>query len=413
MIDYRELDRYLAFRYPHRKRLRALAVKTLLPVRWLSRPAPHAEPVDVLLLQPHAAAGRRHGGIRRGLAERGLTVEEAIMPTVSELLADRKLSAPASGWKQVPRHWHLQAAHAAWLMARYRPRLVVTFMDDTFLTPFLHEALQASGAKLVNMAHTIYFPNLDFSMCDVDWLFVFGQRSLDNLASAPIRYGSCRAVAVGSPYLADPAPSAATPVRDPDGPPRLLWMGQYLHPARKDTLLADLSSLAHFLSRHPHYTVAVRLHPLDRGETREYLETLAPRVRWLEADAPLPDVVDAFDIVLGSFSAGLIDAAARGKPVIAFSGSGLVEALGLQDVGLPVVDGPEALAAAVSEIAGDYERAHRAALRLAGQHYQYLGDATGHIVGLMQALVEGRDIGALGLPIRELAHKMDCSMRRT
>jgi hypothetical protein len=37
--------------------------------------------------------------------------------------------------------------------------------------------------------------------------------------------------------------------------------------------------------------------------TRGYLETLAPRVRWLEADAPLPDVVDAFDIVLGSFSA--------------------------------------------------------------------------------------------------------------
>jgi hypothetical protein len=31
----------------------------------------------------------------------------------------------------------------------------------------------------------------------------------------------------------------------------------------------------------------------------------------------------------------------------------------------------------------------------------------------MHALVEGRDIGALGLPIRELAHKMDCSMRRT
>jgi hypothetical protein len=183
-------------------------------------------------------------------------------------------------------------------------------------------------------------------------------------------------------------------------------MGQYLHPARRATLLADLSSLAHFLSRHPHYTLSVRLHPLDRGETRRYLETLAPHVRWLEADTPLPEIVDAFDIVLGSFSAGLIDAAARGKPVIAFSGSGLVEALGLQDVGLPVVDGPETLAAAVSEIAGDYERARRAALRLAGQHYQYVGDATEHIVGLMHALVEGRDICASGLPIRELAHKM-------
>ena len=37
--------------------------------------------------------------------------------------------------------------------------------------------LRATGATLVNMAHTIYFPNVDFSMCDVDWLFVFGQRS--------------------------------------------------------------------------------------------------------------------------------------------------------------------------------------------------------------------------------------------
>jgi hypothetical protein len=413
VIDYRELDRYMALRYPDRKRRSALVAKTLLPVRWLSRRAPPAEPVDVLLLHPHAAAGRRHGGIHRGLAGRGLTVEEAIMPTVPELLAARKLAAPANGWKQVPSHWRLQAAHAAWLTARYRPRLVVTFMDDTFLTPFLHEALQASGAKLVNMAHTIYFPNVDFSMCDVDWLFVFGQRSLDNLASAPVRYGSCRAVAVGSPYLADPAPSATAHVRDPNAPPRLLWMGQYLHPARRATLLADLSSLAQFVARHPHYSVSVRLHPLDRGETRRYLEPLAPHVRWLEANASLPEVIDAFDIVLGSFSAGLIDAAARGKPVIAFSGSGLVEALGIADVGLPVVDGPETLAAAVSEVAGNYESASRAALRLAGQHYQHVGDATEHIVGLMHALVEGRDIGASGLPVRELAHKMDHATGRT
>lgn len=407
MVVYRELDRYFALRYPDRKRLRARIVKALLPVRWLSRRAPQSEPVDVLLLHPHAAAARRHEGIRRGLAEHGLTVQEAIVPTASGLLFGRKLAAPANGWKQVPRHWRLQAAHTAWLMARYRPRLVVTFMDDTFLTPFLHEALQASGAKLVNMAHTIYFPILDFSMCDVDWLFVFGQRSLDNVASAPIRYGSCRAMAVGSPYLADPAPSATGSVREPDGPPRLLWMGQYLHPARRATLLADLSSLAQFVDRHPHHTVSVRLHPLDRGETRRFLEPLAPRVRWLEADTALPEVIDAFDIVLGSFSAGLIDAAARGKPVIAFSGSGLAEALGIQDVGLPVVDGPEALAAAVIEIAGDYERASRAAVRLAGQHYQHLGDATERIVGLMHALVEGRDISASGLPIRELAHHMD------
>jgi glycosyltransferase involved in cell wall biosynthesis len=184
-------------------------------------------------------------------------------------------------------------------------------------------------------------------------------------------------------------------------------MAQYLHPARRATLLRDLSSLALFLSCHPDYPVSVRLHPLDRGETRRYLEARAPHVRWLEAEVPLPQVVDEFDIVLGSFSAGLIDAAARGKPVIAFSSSGLAEALGLQDVGLPVVDGHEALSVAVKEVVDDYERASRAALSLAGQHYQHLDDATERIVDLLHALVEGRDISASRLPIRELPHRMD------
>jgi hypothetical protein len=392
----------MACRYPGRKRLLTVVAKTLLPVRWLSRRTARAEPVDVLLLQPHAAAGRRHGGIQGGLVGRGLKVHETIMPSVAGLLAERRLLAPANGWSTVPRRWRLQAAHAAWIVATYRPRLVVTFMDDTFLTPFVHESLRASGGTLVNVAHTICFPNVDFSMCDVDWLFLFGQRSLDNLASAPIRYGSCRAMAVGSPYLADPGPAAGK-AGVPGNPPRLLWMAQYLHPARRETLVRDLASLARYASDHPDCPISVRLHPLDRGETRRFLDPLAPRVRWLEPDAPLPEVIDGFDIVAGSFSAGLIDAAARGKPIIAFSSSGLAEALGLQDVGLPVVDGHEGLAIAVHDIVEDYERASRAALSLARQHYQHLDNATGRIVDLLHGLLEGRDITASGLPIREIA----------
>jgi glycosyltransferase involved in cell wall biosynthesis len=113
-------------------------------------------------------------------------------------------------------------------------------------------------------------------------------------------------------------------------------------------------------------------------------------------------VVGDFDVVASSFSAGLIDAAACGKPVIAFSTSGLAQHLGIQDVG-PLVDDAAGLAGAVDAIVADYGRACEAALKLAGEHYYCLDDATGRLARILHTLARGGDTARLGLPVHDLA----------
>jgi hypothetical protein len=251
------------------------------------------------------------------------------------------------------------------------------------------------------MAHTICFPNIDFSMCDVDWLLLFGARSLENLMAAPVRFGRCRALIVGSPYLVDGACHAA-PLAGAPSPPRILWIAQYLHGARRATLMADLERFACFASRHGDWPIAIRLHPLDRGETRAFLEPRAPRLQWLTADELLPRIVDRFDVVAGSFSAGLVDAAACAKPVVAFATSGLVHALGIGDAGLPLVDDDEELERAIKAIAADYSRYSAAALDLARMHYHGLDDATPRVADVVAAFASGRDVSQLGLPLQDV-----------
>jgi len=404
-VDFGQLDRYLAMRYGPGRLAASIAVKTLLPMRLLAQRAVAVDPADIVLLHPHAPGRRRHGRIVARLAELGLAVREEIMPQPRELFAERKLCAPREGWSAIPRRWRLQAAFAAWLVERYRPRLIVTFMDDTVHTPFLHAALAHSGAALANLSHTICFPMIDFSMCDVDWFILFGRRSLDNLTVTPVRYGACRAIVAGSQYLVNEAVAKA-PGTTPHDPPRLLWIGQYALPSQRRALEQDLASFARFVVAHPAYDVTVRLHPLDSGETRAFLARRAPGLKWMPPEKLLPEIVGGYDIVVSSFSAGVIDAAASGKPVVAFSTNGLAATLGLEDVGLPLVKDDQDLAQAVRAIAADYARASAAALRLAREHYYKLDDATDRIAQLLATIARGGDVAALGLPMRSLEEKM-------
>lgn len=403
-VDFPRLDCYLRMRYGPMRRLASVAAKTLLPVAALARRGMEADPADIVVLHPHVPGRRRHERIVASLRLRGLTVREEVVPDVRGLIFARRLAPPPEGWRATPRRWRLQAAYAAWIVARYRPKLVVTFMDDTVHTPFLHSALAAAGAKLVNLSHTICFPMIDFSMCDVDWFVLFGRRSLENLEGMPVRYGKCRAIVAGSPYLVRGAGAASA--EGPHEPPRLLWIGQYALAWQREAMRRDLESLARFMQAHPEYPLTVRLHPLDTGETRAILEPLLGRVQWMMPERLLSEVVGDFDVVLSSFSAGLIDAAAQGKPAIALSTNPLAATLGLQDVGLPLVQDAEGLAKGLGDVIRDYAGASRAALALAREHYYELDDATERIAEFLATVVRGGDVGQLGLPMRELEDKM-------
>lgn len=404
-MDYVSLDRYLGFRYSPGHRALSVLTKWLLPVRSLACRVADGEPADVLLLHPHARACRRHQGLVAELAGFGLSVRQQTVPGALRLLRSRQLLVPVSGWSAVPRNWRLQAAFAAWLTATFRPKVLVTFMDDSLHTPFLREAVARQGGMLVNVAHAPCWPNMDFSMCDVDWLLIWGRCSRRHLDAAPVRFGSCRTIEVGSIYY-DPPPRMAACHRPLGSALRVLWLGQNHASAHRHSLRHDALEFASFAAAHPAIQVAIRTHPLDRGELRRLVEPLLPYARWYGSEEPLSATLGGIDVVVSSFSSGLVEAAAFGKPVVGFSTSGLAEALGLKDFRLPLVADQKELAIALEAIAAEYPDASAAALHLARDHLFEVDNAARRCAKVVHALVEGRDPADLGMPTDRLGSKL-------
>jgi hypothetical protein len=397
MPDFEALNRYFRRRIPAaRWGVLPLAMRCL-PVTLLAAREVAPNPCDVLLLQPHASAGPRHVRLAASLAKRGLAVRQEFVPRYVGLLGRQLLSRPTSGWTGVPRMWRAHSGYAAWLVARYQPRVIVTFMDDSLHSPFLREAAAAAGGAVVNVAHCMSGANLDFSMCDFDWYLLWGRRSYENLASAAVRFGSCRTLAIGSIYQEC---TSADVVREPPAgrPARLLWIGQDLSSEHGELLRRDAAAFGRFLVAHSEYEAVIRPHPRDRGELERAMQEIAPRARWAEAGSLLAGDLGDVDIAVSSFSSGLIDAASAGLPVVAFSSCPLVEAIGLREAGLPVVADEADLEAAVAALLSDYVEASRAALGLAREHLQESGSATERCAEVVEALALGRDPVALGFP---------------
>lgn len=397
MPDFASLNRFLRLRFPGARAPASLALMRAVPAGLLARSGVPRDAADVLLLQPHASAAGRHGPLAESLSRRGLSVRHEFVPRYPELLRRRSLSRPPQGWGPIPREWRAHAGYSAWLMARHGPRVVVTFMDDSLHSPFLREAATAAGAAVVNVAHCMSGSNMDFAMCDFDWYLLWGKRSYANLASAPVRYGTCRTLAIGSIYQSGPARPAERAA--PAGrPARLLWIGQDLGSEHGALLRRDAAVFARFVASHPGYEAVFRPHPRDAGELRRVVGPLLPQARWADAGILLPRALEDADVAVSSFSSGLVDAAAAGLPVIAFSSCPLVEAIGLAEAGLPVVADEAGLAAGVGAILADYGAASRAALALAREHLQVPGSATENCAAVLEALARGRDPAGLGFP---------------
>lgn len=405
MPDFDSLNRYFRLRFPAARSGALPLLMGCLPVRMLAAPDVAADPADVLLLQPHASATGRHQALAQSLARRGLSVRHEFVPRYPELLRSRRLRRPEGGWEAVPREWRAHAAYSSWLVARYRPRVAVTFMDDSLHSPFLREAVAAAGGAVANVAHCLSGSNLDFSMCDFDWYLLWGRRSAANLAAAPVRYGTCRTLAIGSIYQSG-AGSRAERAAPAGRPARLLWIGQDLSSEHGALLRRDAAAFARFAAAHPRYEAVIRAHPRDRGELGRVIAPILPRARWSDAAALLPEALEGVDIAASSFSSGLVDAAAAGLPVIAFSSCPLVEAIGLADAGLPIVADEAGLAAGVGAILADYGAASRAALRLAGEHLHVPGSATENCAEVLEALARGRDPAGLGFPAGRLEQRL-------
>ncbi len=374
----RRLDRYGIARDGFPRFLFRSLVKSLYPVSLLSRPDQGCENADVLLLHPTKSHVARADSLAGSLRKRGMVVAEHVVDTAVQLAKNRMFSANELYYKHLPSRWRFNAAYAQWLVERYRPRVIVTFMDDSFLTPFLHRAANRSGGVLVNLAHAFCWPSMDFSMFDVDLFLVFGRTSEENLASVPVRFGDGEVREVGSIYLQDSA-LLGRGTELGRGPLRVLWLGQCIPESRRlrEKMEKDLGAFERWIHGYAgDVNVGIRPHPEDRGHIRRRLKSLVSRCEWVSANEPLGQSLERFDVVLSSFSSATIESAAYGRPVVAFLHPGLSDVLGKPSQGFWLVRSEAELDRALQSIKENYSAAREAALALAKTHFCCLENAS-------------------------------------
>lgn len=318
----RELQDYVLAGPRRRGKGVAGVIKLVLRLLWKSalslsirqRDNAASRECDVLLVHPSRKSflqGRKMPLVT-ALQARGMLVEEFVEEGDRELIRARQFARPR---RSVPflLYWH--AAHATYLLQRYRPKVILTERNAWIIPSFI-KALRVEGAQIVHLAHSVPSGQSSrYDYFDYDYYLMFGRSSLQYLASLNGAYGACRAVFAGPYYLSDSQPQLATAGCESDTL-RLLFLGSgpdYEHDAAYRQYCAWVMS---WLREHPGVELAVKVHPRGSGHPWVAHAAAEARVRILPPDARLDEYARRFDLVLCSYTNAVLDVARAGIPFV-------------------------------------------------------------------------------------------------
>lgn len=269
-------------------------------------------PCDFLLLQsaPRIIALRRKKALIAALQELGYRLTETALPEHREILAKRLLSSPPG---KTPLRYYGYAAHAAWIVARYQPHILLNDRNGSFYSPFLRLSLHQQRSTLVHLAHaTTVESSRRLGMNDYDYYFLFGPSSLAALQKRKLRFGSSMAVLTGSHMidqsydLPPPDPTIRTVLILGVGPDR-----------EKETgFQRTYALLKEWAARTPHYQVLVKRHPRSAVPFWQEAADSLNNVSVLPKELTLAQALERACCVVNIMSNAVIEAGLAGRPVL-------------------------------------------------------------------------------------------------
>jgi len=318
----RELWKYVATAPLRRGKGRLGGAKLSLRLFWRAilswcvqrRDGDAARQCDVLLIHPSRKSflqGRKKPLIT-ALQARGMRVEEHVEESDRELLRQRQFAPPG---RPVPflLYWH--AAHAAYLLQRYRPKVILS-ERNAWIVPSFIKTLRAEGAQIMHLAHSVPSGQSSrYDYFDYDYYLMFGRSSFEYLSSLHGAYGTCRAVFAGPYYLSDSQPFLASPGNE-SGVLRLLFLGSgpdYEHEAGYQQYC---SWVMKWLRDRSDVELAVKVHPRGSGHPWVAHAAVDARVRILPQEVRLEECAQRFDLVLSGYTNAVLDVARAGTPFV-------------------------------------------------------------------------------------------------
>ncbi len=270
------------------------------------------ESYDFLLLQsaPRIIRLQRKKLLIDTLRHQGYRLIETALQDSRSIAADRLLAPPPY---PTPLRYFSYAAHAAWIVRRYQPRVLLNDRNGSLYSPFLRLSLKEIQGTLVHLAHaTTVESSRRLSMNDYDYYLLFGLSSLAALQARKLRFGTSTIALTGShmidqSYDMPPAnPSTRT----------LLILGVGPDKEREPGYQRTYGLLREWASANSQYRVLVKRHPRSAVPFWHETSKMLENVHVLPTELSLAQALKQASLVANIMSNAVIEAGLASRPVI-------------------------------------------------------------------------------------------------
>lgn len=345
-----------------------------------------AQPCDFLLLQssPKVIKLRRKKLLIEALAQRGHGLVETALQESGIILRQRLLARPSAA---VPLRYFGYAAHAEWLVSRYRPKVLLNDRNGSLYSPFLRLALNSRGSLLVHLAHaTTLEASRRLGMNDYDYYFLFGQSSLQAQQARSLRFGSSQAVLSGS-HMIDMAfdlPPADPALRT------LLLLGVGPDKEKEAGYQRTYAILRDWAAQNPDYRVLIKAHPRSRVPFWKEAAAALTNVEVLPATCSLAEALGHASLVVNIMSNAVIEAALARRPVLYVNASGEPDIFAQERFLGSCISGQDDLQQAVAQVELNRDHAIRQSTLFAEHHLAHGCQGLAWSIQAISALLENR-----------------------
>lgn len=360
-------------------------------VRWLSglaaplftRSRVHEEPCDILFLYAWAGEEARTGALSLALERRGLRVRHVAMPSPFRTLWRRRLAVPDAPGRLGDRFFE---SASAYLVRRYRPRVLLTFDDGTSYTASLRREMRRIGGALVHIAHGVTGDSPLFTAFDFDYYFLFGRSSMEAVLRQKTRRGSTKVVEAGSYLIGE---DFSLPVRRESS--SILFFSSWLHPTVRDLLLDNFRLLAEWAGAQTRYELLVKHHPLEDESVIRGILRGVPRVRFFPKETPMREAVREVSLVMTTWSVASVEAAVLNRPAVIVNRSGNADFLRIEDYLPPRATTAAEIQERIDRINARYDEYVAQAGRFAGYHLARTTGSIPYLASCIDSLARGRE----------------------
>lgn len=379
-IRFRQsFDKSYKLRRAYSKILGKLINKSIF-IRRILFSNPSITPTDILFLHPYKLGVMRTEALWRSLGNRGFKIyHEVILP--SKILKKRML---CNHIRNIPEEFIFEFAYAKYIVKKYEPKILCSFMDSAVLSSFLRHELKGYG-KYINIAHSISGSTEAFTMFDFDYYFVFGKSSIKNIMNNPVRVGNTKAVLAGSPFITSHF------VLNPNYEKKnILFFSYYLPAAIKDILLGNLKIVLEWAKIHPEYNLYIKLHPLENPSTIRRLSK-GINIKVLEKNVSMDDALKDVSLVLLSWSSAAVEAALLNRPIVVVNDSDIPDTfLYLEKFFQPRAKSVKELHEAITKTFNDYEKYLSQCKKFVDYHLEHKTDSIPFITDCIESIFYGK-----------------------